>query len=47
MKGKPLVVVAQWDYAMLARDFAAARKAVPILDRSVAEFPVVSSSEIL
>ncbi len=45
MKGKPLVVVAQWDYAMLARDFAAARKAVPILDRSVAEFPVVAPAK--
>jgi TolB-like protein/class 3 adenylate cyclase/Flp pilus assembly protein TadD len=41
MKSKPLTIVAQWDYAMLARDFTAATKAVPNLDRSIAEFPVV------
>ena len=44
-KGKPLVIVTQWDYAMLARDFTAAEKAVPNLSRSVAEFPVVEPAQ--
>ena len=45
MTGKPLVVAAQWDYAMLARDFVAAGKTVPNLDRSMAEFPVVEATQ--
>ena len=45
MKSKPLIVVAQWDYTMLARDFTAATKAVPNLNRSLAEFPVVEPVE--
>jgi serine/threonine-protein kinase len=45
MKSKPLIIVAQWDYAMMARNFTSASKAVPNLDRSVAEFPVVEPVE--
>ncbi len=45
MKSKPLIIVAQWDYAMLARDFTAATKAVSNLNRSLAEFPVVEPVE--
>jgi len=39
MKNKPLATAAQWDYAMLARDFAAAAKLIP--DRKSYEFPVL------
>ena len=45
MKSKPLTIVEQWDYSMLARNFTAATKAVPNLDRSMAEFPVVQPVE--
>jgi serine/threonine-protein kinase len=45
LKSKPLIIVAQWNYAMLARDFTVATKALPNLDRTLAEFPVVEPVE--
>jgi serine/threonine-protein kinase len=45
MKGKPVIIVDRWDYSMLARDYVAAGKAIPNLNRSVAEFPVVEATQ--